>query len=360
MTARWAWILALFGILWGTLWLGACSGAKGMGDPAALDYGAVPLQGLQGWYVGSCDTAASLGHSCIQDVPKGWIMLSPGAGPKNTDPLLMGNDLWSAAARHLLLVQDHETTQAEWMREMLHNPAYDQACGDDCPVERVSFWDALTYLNRRSRREGLEPCYELSYCHGEMGAGCEGDRAFCEADHGCRDVVFKGMQCPGYRLPTELEWGWVVDAIRARSLDDDVTLDTAWCADISSGKVRAIDNPSGSLAAVDSLAGNVWEWVWTGSLPGRQPGDQIRYHRGGSFLTSPDVCLADARSPAHSHLRAYFLGLRPIRTVHLAARPLDPTVHPIPSPGAKLAGGSADGASGLAAPPSAPSSAGGF
>jgi hypothetical protein len=356
MTARWAWILSLFG----SLWLGACSGANGVGDRGSFDYGAVPLQGLQGWYVGSCDAAQSLGHSCIQEVPKGWVMLSPGVGPKNTDPLLMGNDLWSAAARHLILVQDHETTQGEWAREMLHNPAYDQACGDDCPVERVSFWDVLTYLNKRSRREGLEPCYELSFCHGEMGAGCEGGRAFCEADHGCRDVVFKGMQCAGYRLPTELEWGWVVDAIRSRSAIDDVTLDTAWCADISSGKVRSVDNASGSLAAVDSLAGNVWEWVWTGARPGRQDGDMTRYHRGGSFLTSPDVCQADARSPAHSQLRAYFLGLRPIRTVHLAARPVDPTVHPIPSPGAKLAGRSGEGAPGLAAPPSAPSGPGGL
>jgi len=250
----------------------------------------------------------------------------------------MGNDLWSSAARHLLLVQDHETTQGEWASEMLANPAFDEECGDSCPVDSVSFWDALSYLNKRSRREGLEPCYELSFCHGDMSGGCEGGRAFCEVDHGCRDVVFKGMQCSGYRLPTELEWDWIVGAIRARGLEgDDTTLDTAWCADISGGRARDVDNPSGSLAALDGLAGNVWEWVWTGTRAERQSGHTPRHHRGGSFLTSPDVCRADARSSAKANLRAYFIGLRPIRTVHLAARPVDPTVHPVPSPGAKLA-----------------------
>ena len=77
-----------------------------------------------------------------------------------------------------------------------------------------------------------------------VGAGCAGDRAFCEADHGCRDVVFKGMQCTGYRLPTELEWEWIVDAVRGRGPEgDDVTLDTAWCADISAGRTRSIEQP---------------------------------------------------------------------------------------------------------------------
>ena len=341
MSVRWAWILALFGLLV----LGGCgatapvsSGTLNDRGPRSLAHDQVPSQDPHGWYVGSCSGVRDQAQSCIQDVPEGWVILSPGVGPKNADPLLMGNDLWSASARHLLLVQDHETTQREWAREMLHNPSYDQACGEDCPVESVSFWDALDYLNKKSRREGLEPCYELSLCHGELGAGCAGDRAFCEADHGCRDVVFKGMQCSGYRLPTEMEWDWIVDAVRGRgSRGDDVTMDTAWCADISSGKTRSVDQPSGTLAAVDGIAGNVWEWVWSGSLPGRQDGAKTRFHRGGSFLTSPDVCQAEARSPGRAHLRAYFLGLRPIRTVQLAARPVAPTVHPVPSPGAELA-----------------------
>ena len=344
MSARWAWLLALFGLV-GTLGLTGCGAPASVGagvgqDKASrpLAHGAVPSQDPHGWYVGSCSGVKDLSQSCIQDVPEGWVLLSPGAGPRGVDPLLMGNDLWSAAARHLLLVQDHETTQREWIREMFTNPSYDVACGEDCPVESVSFWDVLTYLNKRSRNEGLEPCYELSLCHGELGAGCAGDRAFCEADHGCRDVVFKGMQCTGYRLPTELEWEWIVDAVRGRGPEgDDVTLDTAWCADISAGRTRSIEQPSGTLAAVDGITGNVWEWVWNGTLPGREDGAKTRVHRGGSFLTSPDVCQADARSPGRAHLRAYFLGFRPIRTVSLAARPVAPTVHPVPSPGAKLA-----------------------
>ena len=62
----------------------------------------------------------------------------------------------------------HETTQGEFTRLMFYNPSYYSAdgggtdCGDDCPVEKVTWFDALAYANQLSINAGLAPCYEFS------------------------------------------------------------------------------------------------------------------------------------------------------------------------------------------------------
>ncbi|MGK0360577.1 MAG: sulfatase activating formylglycine-generating enzyme [Bradymonadia bacterium] len=52
-----------------------------------------------------------------------------------------------------------EVTQAQWAALMGGNPSYLK--GDDRPVERVNWYEALTYLNRLSESEGLDACYGL-------------------------------------------------------------------------------------------------------------------------------------------------------------------------------------------------------
>ena len=297
-------------------------------------------RGPLAWHIGSCD-AASEDSSCIQEVPEGWLMLSPGRLPGpilGNEALSLGQDLWSHEAEHLLLVQDHETTQAEWTSAMARNPSYFRSCGGSCPVERVSFWDALTYLNKLSERDGLEPCYELHGCHGDLGSGCDTDRAFCEESHGCRRLRFHGMACTGYRLPTEREWGWIVAAVQANLQTAPGEIPAPWCGDVSGGTTRPVERSTSPAWPLDGLSGNVWEWVWDGTAPGLSHDPAYRYHRGGSFLTSPDVCTTAARSPASPTMRSYFVGLRPVRTIHLSRTPRpEAPIPPIPSRGAKLA-----------------------
>jgi len=54
---------------------------------------------------------------------------------------------------------------------MKNAPSYFTHCGSECPVENVSWYDALAYCNALSRLEGLEECYDLSSCTGRPGEG---------------------------------------------------------------------------------------------------------------------------------------------------------------------------------------------
>jgi formylglycine-generating enzyme required for sulfatase activity len=94
------------------------------------------------------------------------------------------------------LMKTTEVTQGEWQALMGNNPSKFTSCGPDCPVEQVSWWDAVAYCNALSRKEGLGECYGLSGCTGRPGDG----------SYECKGVTFQGLDCKGYRLPTEAEW----------------------------------------------------------------------------------------------------------------------------------------------------------
>ena len=63
-----------------------------------------------------------------------------------------------------------EVTQAQWVSVMGSNPSYFSGC-DDCPVEQVSWYDAVDYCNALSALEGLSLAYEVNAHERELGPG---------------------------------------------------------------------------------------------------------------------------------------------------------------------------------------------
>ena len=53
----------------------------------------------------------------------------------------------------------HEVTQGEYETLMGKNPSDFKKCGATCPVEQVSWYDAVAYANALSDKEGLTRCY---------------------------------------------------------------------------------------------------------------------------------------------------------------------------------------------------------
>ncbi|MCA9526508.1 MAG: SUMF1/EgtB/PvdO family nonheme iron enzyme, partial [Myxococcales bacterium] len=101
-----------------------------------------------------------------------------------------------------------EVTQGSWERLMGNNPSFFRACGPRCPVERVNWYEAVTFANTLSASEGRTACYATEGCTGVVGSGCgraTGRRNWCLGDYRCR-AVQAVPGCTGYRLPTEAEW----------------------------------------------------------------------------------------------------------------------------------------------------------
>lgn len=122
------------------------------------------------------------------------------------------------------VIQQYEVTQKQWKDAEFPNPTttgpYTDYVDDDKPVTYVNWYEAMAYANALSKKEGLAECYNLSNCTGTVGSGCQDQREFCYIKqwnevYNCEDdphVYDDWYACPGYRLPTAVEWEYAARA----------------------------------------------------------------------------------------------------------------------------------------------------
>jgi formylglycine-generating enzyme required for sulfatase activity len=194
----------------------------------------------------------------------------------------------------------YEVTQGQWKAVMGSNPSYFQNCGDNCPVEQVSWDDIQQYIQKLNRMTGQQ-----------------------------------------YRLPSEAEWEY---AARAGTSSKYWWGDTAsheyanygkndCCGGLTQGrdKWENIAAPVGQFPAngfgLYDMQGNVWEWmqdVWHDNYAGAPIDGSAwttgrdssrRVLRGGSWGDDPGNLRSAFRFWNFPDDRGSLIGFRIARTV---------------------------------------------
>ncbi|WP_338845284.1 SUMF1/EgtB/PvdO family nonheme iron enzyme [Massilia sp. W12] len=182
-----------------------------------------------------------------------------------------------------------EVTQGQWRALMGNNPSGFNNCGDDCPVENVSWNDTQAYLKKLKEKTGQ-----------------------------------------AYRLPSEAEWEYAARAGSSTAWHFGYSSSQleryAWYGDNAGVKTHVVGGKQANEWGLHDMHGNVWEWVedcWHANYWGA-PADgeawlrnclgETRVLRGGSWDLSAIYSRAAKRDHYTPSKRLINLGFRVART----------------------------------------------
>ena len=227
-------------------------------------------------------------------------------------------DRSSNETQHQVRVSDfymakYELSQAEYKAIIGSNPSSFK--GDNLPVERVSWYDAVEFCNKLSKKAGLEPYYEIN-----------------------GTTISLNKKANGYRLPTEAEWEYAAGGgasnrteFAGTNNEKDLYKYANFCDKkcTYSWKERKQNDGFENTAPVGTyianqlglydMSGNVYEWCydWYGTYNldiSENPTGDIsgsgRVRRGGSWNFYAEYCRSAYRYSSTPSSSGNYIGFR--------------------------------------------------
>lgn len=204
------------------------------------------------------------------------------------EDLVLAGDFW---------ISRYEVSRADWLDVMGSLPeGLVKINSEPMPVGGVSWFEAISFCNAASLRDGLTPAYAIS----EEGVTC-----FFDAG--------------GYRLPTEQEWEFAASGgfLSRGALYSGYNRPelSGWSSENSEGQVHPSAELNPNELGLYDMSGNLWEWCWdpVENIVGTEV--PARIVKGGSWNYSPEDMIVKNRGKVHPDDRYDEIGFRIVKSV---------------------------------------------